>query len=270
MTSFSRKHLEKETASVGLGGIFASAVGVALFNHLPLLAVAVLSALAFLVVGMLTLVLMSIRSLRIELARTDNERLASWRLEDLASEDKGLVRVDLGRAALRPTTAVSLLEHVTSHDARTIVELGPGTSTILLARLQGSRKIFCVEHDEKYYSILEQMLKSRNIETPVLIHAPLEYQQIESWEGKYYSATSLAALPASIDFLLVDGPPNYEGDNSRFPALPALFSHLASDAIVFVDDVERRQEADMVAKWRQSYPLKIIHEGTDHVVLKRE
>jgi hypothetical protein len=69
----------------------------------------------------------------------------------------------------------------------------------------------------------------------------------------WYGTGAVALLPGTIELLLVDGPPGYgEGmSHSRYPAMPALESRLAANAVVILDDADREAEREIAARWSE-------------------
>jgi Methyltransferase domain len=67
----------------------------------------------------------------------------------------------------------------------------------------------------------------------------------------WYAQHALRCLPAQIDVLLVDGPPAFEpgAGLSRYPALPAFAERLTPDAVVVLDDIDRRGELGVLHAW---------------------
>jgi hypothetical protein len=58
--------------------------------------------------------------------------------------------------------------------------------------------------------------------------------------------------------LIVDGPPAHEPGRSgaRYPALPWFFEHLASDYTVILDDIRRRGELEIIARWEAEFDIQ--------------
>lgn len=154
---------------------------------------------------------------------------------------------------------VTVLNEIVLGRRGAIVELGSGVSTVVLGRLVAERggTLTSVEHDSDWANVVHDQLEREGLDRVVqLLAAPLE-AHAASWDDTpWYSADAIASLPGTIDLLVVDGPPGYvEGmAHSRFPALPALASRLATDAIVILDDADRDPEAEIVARWQEELP----------------
>jgi len=141
----------------------------------------------------------------------------------------------------------------------TVVELGAGMSTVVIARLLAERggTLASVEHDPTWADLIRGQLELEGLQgTAGLLSAPLE-PNAESWSGApWYSADAIASLPGAIDLLLVDGPPGSpeESAHSRYPALGALAGRLAEDSVVILDDADREPEREIVERWQQELP----------------
>jgi predicted O-methyltransferase YrrM len=161
--------------------------------------------------------------------------------------------------ALRPAALVAILNEIVFAERLTVVELGSGISTVVIARLIAERggTLASLEHDPDWAAVVRSQLERESLEEAVeLLVAPLEPHP-ESWDGApWYAAASIASLPSSIDLLLIDGPPGY-GDgmaHSRFPALSALASRLAPGALIVLDDADREPELEIIERWSDEHP----------------
>lgn len=153
---------------------------------------------------------------------------------------------------------------------RTVVELGPGASTILLHRsLPDDIEMWGVEHDERYVERLDRWFARFAVDDYTLIHAPLRPVRNGRSGVDWYDLDALSKLPSSIDLLVIDGPPNWQrGANSRSPAWAILRDRLQSGALILVDDTSRRREAAMVRKWLRTGSVQTVIDGGSYVLLE--
>jgi predicted O-methyltransferase YrrM len=155
-----------------------------------------------------------------------------------------------------PGEMAAFLYHlVRRHRPKLVLELGSGSSTVLLAasvRANGFGRVVSIEHDPGYRDRTAQFLRQTELSDRVdLIEAPLVEQCFGDLTLNWYDlAPLLRTLSEKIDFLFVDGPPGKTQPLSRYPALPALGRHLAAQALILVDDGRREDEARMVDLWR--------------------
>jgi predicted O-methyltransferase YrrM len=177
----------------------------------------------------------------------------------------------LGGSALSPAAAGRLVSIVSQERPRCVVELGAGSSTILLAQLRHElgldQDIISIEHDEKFIDIVQEHLNANNVAERVsLRHVPLAGQTGTEWYDERVLADS---LPEVIDLLIIDGPPDVRGRGTRAQALPVLRPRLGPRSIVFVDDTNRAAESRMVDEWLEVNPtLEPMLHGRDHQVMR--
>jgi predicted O-methyltransferase YrrM len=176
----------------------------------------------------------------------------------------GLYR-DLGFTKSLPTTRgwaaspdflATVAAHALSHQPDTILECSSGVSTIIAARcaqLNGHGHVYSLEHDPIYAQKTRAALRRHELQVwATVLDAPLQEYEIA---GRQYRWYSLDQLPDRIwDMIVIDGPPHHHGQLARYPAGPYLFAKLAPAGTVFLDDADRRQEQEIVRRWRQEFP----------------
>lgn len=171
---------------------------------------------------------------------------------------------------MRPAGLVTVCNDIVLNGRRRVVELGSGTSTVLLARLLHQRPPLCgfriaaVEHDARWAQwVTEQLDREGMGAHVVVVHAPLVAHPRAERGLSWYDDAALAeglrtALRGDpIDLLLVDGPPAYAADHglARYPALPVLRDRLAPGATVVLDDAERPGEQEILRRWERENGL---------------
>ena len=152
--------------------------------------------------------------------------------------------------------AAFLFYLVRRHRPKLILELGSGSSTVLLAaalRANGTGRLVTVEHDPEHRNRTAQSLEQTELVDWVdLVETPLVEQAFGERSLQWYDVAALLPnLPGSIDILFIDGPPGRLQPLSRYPALPVLRPHLSPHALVVVDDGRREDEAQMIELWRE-------------------
>lgn len=162
------------------------------------------------------------------------------------------------------------LAHVTkSIRPRLTVELGSGTSTLVLAK-SGAKKIISLDHSEEFGAQTRSMLgthKVRGVE--IRIH------ELESYPSgyKWYDKSTLKGL-AKIDLLVIDGPPSSTNPDARYPAFEHLIPLLSPNATIILDDADREEErklADAIAKALPNHVLTILsHEKGTAVIAPKK
>ncbi len=181
-----------------------------------------------------------------------------------------------GAGVMRPGGLVAVCNDIVMNARCRVVELGGGTSTVLLARLlrqrwpDGGARQVVVEHDLTWTSWIHDQLAREGLASGVLVvHAPLRPHPLAVGDLGWYDAEALTAgLDAAlgedqVDLLIVDGPPADTARTvlARYPALPALRARLALGATVVLDDVERPGEQEVLRRWAQETGLRFDDRG---------
>lgn len=168
--------------------------------------------------------------------------------------------------AVSPDLAVDLIDLVRAQGVRTVLELGSGASTVLLAlavQSTGSGHVVSIDHDKDYTEQTRRMLEAHDLsQWATVVHAPLVAQEVDGETFRWYDLTGVS-IPADIEFLFVDGPPEATGPRSRYPALPLLVNHLADDAVIILDDGRRADEQAIAAAWSE-HPFVTSSEQLQH------
>lgn len=157
--------------------------------------------------------------------------------------------------AMRAAGLVHVCNLVVHRAPAEIVECGSGVSTVVLARLLAERgvgRLTALEHDPGWARRVEEQLAREGLDALArVVLAPLD-------AGGWYAEAGLAALPAAIDLLIVDGPPadSAELAHARHPALGRLGPQLAADALVVLDDIGRAGERRVLERWEQETPWR--------------
>lgn len=159
--------------------------------------------------------------------------------------------------SIRPDFAERLAGEVLSRQSPTVVELGSGLSTVIMAlclEKTGGGRIVSFDHEEEYAASTRRMLQERGLEARATVAlAPLAPWG-EVGDGRQWYAIVDALLPQSIDVLVVDGPPGPLQPLARYPALPELYARLAPGAMVYLDDGRREDEQKIASRWQREYP----------------
>lgn len=167
--------------------------------------------------------------------------------------------------ALRPAGLVTVLNDVWFRASASVVELGSGVSTIVLARLLkelGAGHLLAVEHDDAWAArVLRQLDRERLADVVDVVRAPLRPHE-RAWDHTdwYDEAVLSRAFDDAgkpIDVLVVDGPPAWQSgcEHARYPALGSVAAWLAPGATIVLDDVERAGEQAVLARWQHEHPI---------------
>ena len=161
------------------------------------------------------------------------------------------------------------LAHITkSLRPRLTVELGSGTSTLVLAK-SGAKKIISLDHSPEFGAQTRAMLEAHKVRgVEIRIH------ELESYPSgyKWYAKSTFKGL-SKIDLLVIDGPPSSTNPDARYPALEHLIPLLSPNATIILDDADRDEEhklADAITAALPNHVLTILsHEKGTAVISPR-
>ena len=176
-----------------------------------------------------------------------------------------------GAGTMRVAGLVAVCNDVVLSDRRCVVEVGSGTSTVLLARLlhqrwpAGGHRHVAVEHDLAWARwVSDQLVREGLADRTTVLHVPLAAHPHGQAGLPWYDDDLLrvgldAALAGEpVDLLVVDELPADTADKvlARYPALPALHARLAPGATVVLDDVERPGEQEVLNRWEREFEVR--------------
>ncbi len=176
-----------------------------------------------------------------------------------------------GAGTMRVAGLVAVCNDVVLSDRRCLVELGSGTSSVLLARLLrdrwpgGDYRHVSVEHDPAWAQwVAAQLAREGLADRTTVLQVPLGPHPYGQAGLPWYDDEQLrrgldAALgDEPVDLLVVDGPPADTADKvlARYPALPVLRPRLAPGATVVLDDVERPGEQEVLHRWERELDVR--------------
>jgi len=148
-----------------------------------------------------------------------------------------------------------IIEHCIKLQPQVIVEAGSGVSSVVISEwlrsVQSDAAHYALDHLEKYAG--ETARKVENQHSKVLF-APLKSYSIDGKNWQWYDIAGLEQVE-QIDLLVIDGPPEDIQGEARFPALPLLWDKLSANAVIILDDTNRRDEQAIIKKWKAAYGL---------------
>lgn len=173
-------------------------------------------------------------------------------------------------SSLRPFCLVTILNEIMANRRTSIIEIGSGISTIIMARLikinELNATVTSVEHNENWSKMLVRLLNKEQLDPFVkVIYAPLAECDLALESNKWYDREILSSEISgkSFDLVLVDGPPafNPADEKSRYPALPFLFDHLSENCSIYLDDADRKGEKFVKRAWEEKFSVKFQQKG---------
>lgn len=159
-------------------------------------------------------------------------------------------------SAIAPSSLCTILNEIQINNRKTIVEFGSGISTLYIAKVleRTGGHIVSIENDSGWSAIIKEWIDTAGLSNQVtLVDAPLAPCSISDHNLEWYQEdTVVSALSdLTIDCVLVDGPPAYEKGKelARYPALPMTYKKLSDNCVVFLDDIHRVGEKEVIKKW---------------------
>jgi predicted O-methyltransferase YrrM len=152
--------------------------------------------------------------------------------------------------AASPDVLLTLLHHAKRSNPKTILDLGSGMSTLVLAKSAPAAKVFSIDNSSEYAGKTKEMLSLHKVINAEVRVAPL---MAHASGIDWYDVSQLADI-SDIDLLFIDGPPGSKNDRARHPALYECLSKLSPRAIVVIDDAGRDGEKDMAQEFAKALP----------------
>jgi predicted O-methyltransferase YrrM len=164
--------------------------------------------------------------------------------------------------ALSPDAMAILLADLQERHAPHVVEFGAGQSTVILASWlkHHGGKLTSVEHDADYAATIQRQLEACGVAGQVEMRVlPLVDRPADGDIG----ACRSYALPAGrepIDLALIDGPPYWAGEGTRYHPLKWACERLAPGGAAYLDDASRVPEQRIVRALRMMWPDLVVEE----------
>lgn len=199
-------------------------------------------------------------SQKAELARS---RIASVKEVEAIFQLRAFLATDkpmplLGGWAMDPVSMLALVQELAARRPRLVLECGAGTSTLWIGKAlkrMGMGRLVSLEHLKPYHASTARALLAAELQDWVDLRlAPLQTHRIGSEKFRWYDLEQIDLPEKSVDFLVIDGPPKDVGPFARYPALPLLERLLADDAMVVLDDANRSDETEEIARWLREFP----------------
>lgn len=161
-----------------------------------------------------------------------------------------------------PDFLILLMTYALERKPCVIVECGSGASTIVLARcsqISGCGHVYSLEHDAVFAEKTRSRLITAGLaDWATVLDAPLVTYNLAGGVWPWYS---LEGVPdRSVDLLVVDGPPMPLGKMIRYPAGPLLLPKLNGTGAVFLDDMKRADEQEILERWMSECGNFVIEE----------
>ena len=137
-----------------------------------------------------------------------------------------------------------------------VVELGCGASSLVIARAldrHGGGRLTSYDQHADFVASTSSWIESHGLQADIYT-APLG-NPAPGWGGHWYQ---LCDVPATIDLLVIDGPPWAIHPFVRGSA-ESLFARLTPRATILLDDAARPGEQVVARRWRERWPHIAFH-----------
>lgn len=197
-------------------------------------------------------------------------------IEDFSSVrnfiDSGQKPLNFHGWPISPDIAVRIVTMLSTAQYNGVLEFGSGTSTALIGRIikrliqddvyEKPIPFFSFDHNEMYFERTKELLRAHDVlEFVTLNHCELVKERFNDTDFRYYDCrdviNSFGKLFNNIKpklLVLVDGPPGATNPHARYPALPIILQQINQDEFdldFLVDDYNRREEKEVVERWKQ-------------------
>ncbi|NMH86348.1 class I SAM-dependent methyltransferase [Flavivirga algicola] len=175
--------------------------------------------------------------------------------------------------SLNPYTIIHILNDILFNDRRQIVEFGGGISTIIISRFikvnNLKTKILSIDNNESWQKIIFNEVKKYDCSDNLLqIHCSIVEHENEilkvydndCWYDHKKVNSEIDKLDYEVDLVIVDGPSTATSKFVRYPALPTIQSKLSTSASIFLDDIKRPAEKEILEKWNDMVKGKLTFE----------
>lgn len=169
-------------------------------------------------------------------------------------------------SAVSPAALLHILNEIEINQRKTIVEFGSGISSLYigksLQRLGG--KLISFDSDRDWADLVSTWVKNLGLGDVVeIIYVPLQHTSYCLTETcKWYDPEVVKSHLKNerIDLLFVDAPVAYHKDiaYSRYPALPVVSDYMSERCAVFLDDISRKAEQDILKKWQAESGISFL------------
>lgn len=170
--------------------------------------------------------------------------------------------------AISPSTILHVLNDISINKRKNIIEFGSGASTLYIAKLlktiNSNAVFYSVESDKEWAKELHRQLELYAISDFVkIIYAPLSEISKDYTLGdqKTWYDTNIIdqALKDQVEFdlILVDGPFGGSTPYARYSAIPYLKGYINDETSIYLDDIHRRDEAEILVNWKNSLNVNV-------------
>ena len=194
-----------------------------------------------------------------------NQQLALDTRAAIELSKLGLPYLSWPGSAIAPSGLITVLNDIDINSRTTVLEYGSGISTLYIAKIlqKHGGKLVSIDQDEGWSNIVRSWIEDAQLEDVAsLVVAPLTQCSHAVGNLSWYDeeVVANAIIGRSIDCILVDGPTAYESGKelARYPALPVTYELMSERCSIFLDDINRPGEKEIVKRWSDSFELSFV------------
>ncbi len=180
-------------------------------------------------------------------------------LQNLAMRFPG-ISMPVSTFSMRGANLEAIVDILVRRKPKTVVELGSGFSTLIIAswlRKEGQGRVIAFEHDSDWAEKCVSYLRRNCLQDVAEVRlAALALVQVGAKSVEWYDLQNLIDDLPQIDLLIVDGPPSGSPAKplARIPAVDVFYDRLSKDAVIFLDDTGREGEQFTANYWASNRP----------------
>lgn len=163
-------------------------------------------------------------------------------------------------SAMRPSMVQLISNEIIFGKRSAVLEIGTGLSTIILGKIlkEIGGNLTTVDQDSVWQKEILQLASPALPIHP--ISANMKRQNIDGPCQIYFDQEELAQHLGGkkFDCLVVDAPIARRGQMSRYPAFPVFHRYLKEQFVVFLDDINRPDEAKIAKLWSKTFNLTLV------------
>ncbi len=167
--------------------------------------------------------------------------------------------------SLSYTNVLHILNDVLINQKKSLIEFGSGYSTIMLSKLIKQKnldiQVLSIDANEKWVAFLRNEIKKDGTEDRInIVSSELKYSDVCYNKDHMWHNLDIIKnyLPNTVDIIIVDGPEAGKEylSLSRYPAIPFLNKIMTETCSIYLDDVNRNGEKQIILEWEQMLGIK--------------
>lgn len=179
-------------------------------------------------------------------------------------------RLPWTKFAMRPGNIECILNEISLHQRRTIIEFGSGISTLYIAAAAPHATVLSVDESEEWQDVIRAEARRAGLDISRIEFLAAPVAPGREGTPPWYDVESIlrAAGPRRFDLAIVDGPKS-NAEPRRGAAAQFLVRLLAPDFAILVDDAAREHDLRMVRDWAEQHRWLLSFDRTRRLAMLR-